>query len=705
MISEQEIRERVRARLVDGTMTQEQAAQVLQAWQAQQQPEVAGPPQELMQQPEPQPEPDQRGLLRRGYDAIDRLGTGFSERMMGGYEAGLSMGTGAIAEPVAGLAGLGALAGGMGAERASEVVEGTREGMTYQPRTESGQRAMGAVGEVLAPVGSALQAAEQFSGDLGYNLTGSPAVGAVTSAIPAAVLEIAGLRGTRSAKRAALERAVEESGASILTPDARNLLREAGITDLDMAQIAAADPGQLERMARFERLGIQPTRGDITQRLEAQKPEAMLLETAQDQSGNAMRQLRRQQSEALSTNLNDIIDSMGVPSEVGQSVKDALAARRTQVKSEATAAYQALAASQEAVDMPLLMGNFRDLPDMPVQDLRNVQRASRGEYNNLMDLLAEYGMNDDPRFLARIERDGVTPQALNISNFEDFRQGLAAIERTDQSGNISRITRPLREQLDMQVDAMSAALESSGNLNAAEAAKTARMNWRAYKTEFDPRALTEELISDRPRSTIPRIENSQVYNRITAPSVPIEQVDRVMESLRNAGPEGRRAVGDLQSAMVMDLLDSSMKGITRKIDGQQMISGPAMARRWDQIENKARLIFQDNPEGLARLQDVIQASADLTPASMAVPRGSAGFLMDAFQQMGVLRLTDGVPGVGAVIEQLRTLSERSANRTAFNQALKANPDLKRTVDIMGTEYPSLATALGIGYLSGQDDKE
>jgi hypothetical protein len=253
---------------------------------------------------------------------------------------------------------------------------------------------------------------------------------------------------------------------------------------------------------------------------------------------------------------------------------------------------------------------------------------------------------------------------------------------------------------------MSQALETSGNPNVAEAAKQARLNWKAYKEEFDPKSLTEQIIADRPRSTIPQIEASQVYQKIAANAVPVEQVDRLYQSLKNEGARGRRAIADLQSSMMLDLMDSSLKGITRQIDGQQMISGPAMARRWQQLENKAKVVFQDNPTALRQMQDVVRTAQDITPSNMAVPKGSAGFLMDAMQQMGVLKLASAVPGGGIAVEGLRKLAVQSRNQASFRRAVNANPEMKRTADILASDYPSLAAALGLGYLmENQGDSE
>lgn len=59
--------------------------------------------------------------------------------LAGMFEPVLQMGSAAVAEPIAGLAGIGAAAV-PGGRSGPEAVEGVRNAMTYQPRTEGGQR-------------------------------------------------------------------------------------------------------------------------------------------------------------------------------------------------------------------------------------------------------------------------------------------------------------------------------------------------------------------------------------------------------------------------------------------------------------------------------------------------------------------------------------------------------------------------------------
>lgn len=104
--------------------------------------------------------------------------------------------SGAIAEPVAGLAGIAQSLNPFAEEGAgARAVEATRGALTFKPETEAGKEGLATVGEVLAPVGQALSTAEEFLGNETFEATGSPALAAFAKSIPTAALEIIGIKG------------------------------------------------------------------------------------------------------------------------------------------------------------------------------------------------------------------------------------------------------------------------------------------------------------------------------------------------------------------------------------------------------------------------------------------------------------------------------------------------------------------------------
>lgn len=119
----------------------------------------------------------------------------------GATEAGLAVASGAIAEPVAGLAGIvgGLLPGEEG--QAAETVKAAKKALTFEPSTPEGRQNLVNMAEQLKPVADLIKSAEQASGDVGFDLAG-PVGGAIGASLPTALMEALGLKGISSAGKA-----------------------------------------------------------------------------------------------------------------------------------------------------------------------------------------------------------------------------------------------------------------------------------------------------------------------------------------------------------------------------------------------------------------------------------------------------------------------------------------------------------------------
>ena len=140
----------------------------------------------------------------------------------------------AIAEPVAGIAGIAQALNPLAGEGAgARAVEDVREALTFTPRTQAGQEGLQAVGEALQPVGKALQASEKFLGDAAFETTGSPAIAAAATSLPTAIIEGLGLGLSRKATKGA-KIAERVSGRKV-----RSMINE-----------AAPEPSKLKEISR-----------------------------------------------------------------------------------------------------------------------------------------------------------------------------------------------------------------------------------------------------------------------------------------------------------------------------------------------------------------------------------------------------------------------------------------------------------------------
>lgn len=125
----------------------------------------------------------------------------FLDSLIGAGEAGMSVLTGAAAEPLSGLSGIaGTLLSGRGVEGGVDTVSSTAETLTYQPRSETGQRYLQNVGETLAPVGEFFTAFNETLGDFAYDTTGSPTAAAAAYSLPTLAASLLGFKGKRVAE-------------------------------------------------------------------------------------------------------------------------------------------------------------------------------------------------------------------------------------------------------------------------------------------------------------------------------------------------------------------------------------------------------------------------------------------------------------------------------------------------------------------------
>ncbi len=134
-------------------------------------------------------------------------------------EALTTVATGAVAQPVAGIAGLADLPF-EGGEEAAKVVQTVQSALTMQPDSEAGKQALEGLGVLLSPVTKILETTENALGDAGFE-AGGPILGAISKALPTAILEGLGFKGTSTlvskvAKQSKQARLAKELG---LGPD------------------------------------------------------------------------------------------------------------------------------------------------------------------------------------------------------------------------------------------------------------------------------------------------------------------------------------------------------------------------------------------------------------------------------------------------------------------------------------------------------
>ena len=583
--------------------------------------------------------PDIGGLIMESEPKPERT---VGERALGAGEAALSAVTGATTGAAGALTGTvkgiidEVAAGNFGeqeaANRIANLAAEYMQSMTYAPRTEAGQEYTQAIGEA----GQALA-------------------------------PLAGLGGELSAIGASA-RMARQPRAKVTTPS---------------------------EVVRSRETGIPITKGEATRSTPEGfgllKQEQFLMEQSGD-AGDAMRSFKLNQSNEIKKYIEALAPEQ--KAEVGPAIKDALELRNNSAIFKRKQAYDKLAEVTKDIDVNLSPKSIESaLPD--AGEFRDFSATNQPQFTAINNLMAEFGLDNSPSALAKMKRDGISPEPVSVKNYERLRKRLNAIEKSDQTGNTSRFVGPIRDALDKEFEQASIALEASGKPDVAAAAKNARLSHIALKTEFDDKGLVSQLISDKSfQSRIPSIEESQVYAKLVAKATPIEQFDRVINSLDRSASRGRVAKNSLKAQMVMDLLDSSYNASSRTIQGERVFSGNAFAKRFDAMEPKLKRLF-DKSE-FNQLKAMRKQAEDLVPPSGAMPKGSAGFFIDAANQLGVFALLNKIPGAGPIIaNQVQEMGRNAQRAKIAAQAVKGYQPPKEMAALLSVSYPALAAGLGV----------
>lgn len=139
------------------------------------------------------------GLPMEAYSVVSEPSVG--EKFVGTLETAFSILSSVVAEPAAGFSGLVVGVTDRDLNAAVNAIENTRTALSFQPRTQSGQQQLQAVGDFLGPVGQVLENASASLGDFAYRTFDSPAAAAAFYSLPTIGLELLGLKGARTASR------------------------------------------------------------------------------------------------------------------------------------------------------------------------------------------------------------------------------------------------------------------------------------------------------------------------------------------------------------------------------------------------------------------------------------------------------------------------------------------------------------------------
>lgn len=581
---------------------------------------------------------------------------------VGNDEAALSLGSSAIATPIAGLAGMAQgvknwVSPGMSAaERVAQV----QNAMTYQPRTQEGKDALETVSKPAQWLGEGADKAGQVASDV----TGSPAVGAAVNtgiqALPAIVMKRAlGTAKIAPGANAAATAAAKNYATHVAGLD-WNSLSDAIKTKLttvaqDAKNLDNLDPAALQREAKLQSLPVPvpATRGQITRDPVALRNEGNVSAT---NAGAPIRDIHLDQNKALLDNLDVLKNKVTgtgtsaaqatTPQAAGESIQGAARAKLAFQQAKVKSLYQAAQDSGETaakVDVTPIQDMIQKTPD----------QSHFGYAKNWINQNTEGAGS-----------------GVSINDLEDLRK--AAVAKAMNGGEDGYYAGKLISAIDTATDG------AGGDLY--KAARSAR---KAQALEFQDQGAVAKLVEDKSRTD----RTTALENTVKSiANGSIEDVQNVKRSLLTGGDETTRTAGktawrDLRAQVIQDIKDRASNGVAPNERGDPNIT-PAAMKRAIESYGPAKLDEIFGPGMHRQIADILDATRTVKtlPPGAAVGSSTIANIL-TFLEKGLKAVPVGgdiVSGAVQKIGELRNLGAAARETKAAmttplsDMATKAN---------------------------------
>lgn len=594
--------------------------------------------------------------------------TSLGQKILGAGEVALTVGTGAVAAPVASVVGtLGQagreIAGGQfgspeAAQRIAQSAGQAAQDYTYQPRTQEGQQQLQAVGDALSPLESL-----------------PPVLGG--AGVQAATLgRAAAPQGIIAAQRAgqAVAPVIEKVGQAVQRPiQATTNAVKTGVDSLKNAvglsraqetpapaNMGAAQVDQsVLRQALAQDLPYAPelTQGQITRDPAQLKFE---VETAKDgELGAPIRQRYEEQHQVMQQNIDAFIDMTGSKAtsmrDAGIAVDKALQKQMQTDKTRVRVAYAKADKSEEAqtpVDLtqPVRMGENEP---MTVVDYLN----SQPDLPTTPILTSAKRTAESLGIVRRGENGELVANNPTIKQMEKWRQEINA--NTNQEAPNIRQSAILKDMIDQHVEPVAGSLY-----------KSARLERKRMAEHWENRTIIKDLTQNKAGTEDRKVALEDVQKRIIHDGS-LDDLRFARRALLTAGDEGKQAWKDIQGQTLQEIKTEATKNVAPDAQGNQMISPAALNKAINKLDSDGKLDFifgRDGAEKLRALND-ISKTLFTVPASAAVNHSNTAATLMAAMDIAL----SGLSGFPAPVASALRLSTKhikdKKTRARVQQAL------------------------------------
>lgn len=505
---------------------------------------------------------------------------GILAKVGGVLEAPLSMATAIPAGVVGNVAGLfsGLTSGKFGTQEGVKIAENraheVSNALTYQPRTQTGNKLLQTVGDVVNASG----------------IVGVPAMELArlsSTMVPAknALADLSKAGAARAGEAVA-------DGVNKLMPAKQSTMAGVGAAMTDEALMRTQRAADLP-------VPIKLTKGQADRTYEQQKFER---ETAKLPEGEPLRQRFADQNEKVIQNFDAWMDDTGMQSpnlrSVGEAVTGAIGAKKAKVKAQIQAAYDQ---AEQAGHM-----------SQPV-DVSGILKYV--EENRPASLNAPV-LNSIEQGLKKLDPNGTG--LVSIKDLEELRK---------MTGRLSQPGTPNAVYGGEVKALIDAATEGQGG----ELYKRARSMYAGYANEFKSQAVIDKLLRNKPGTRDRAVAYEDVFQHSVLRGS-LDDVQAVRKTLETAGPAGEQAWRELQGQTIGHIKDEITKNVARDIRGNPVVSPAQLDKLVRGLDADGKLDFIFGKKGAQQIRDVNDLAKDIYTS----PPGSVNTSNTASVLIGLL---------------------------------------------------------------------
>lgn len=174
--------------------------------------------------------------------------------------------------------------------------------------------------------------------------------------------------------------------------------------------------------------------------------------------------------------------------------------------------------------------------------------------------------------------------------------------------------------------------------------KTARAARARYANEFENVSLINDLIGFKPGGVDRRVALERVVEHITRPQTSMDSLQSFKNLIDRAGPRGKRAMRELQGAVLENIRDAAYKGITRDQSGGVVIQPSTLNNTLRNLDRAGKLeaIFDKQTAQLLRDVNLVVMDLATAPPGSVNASGTSSAILNSLDMLAML------PGVGGL---------------------------------------------------------